>query len=133
MWRIKVFLKADDEDVLTEWYRNHEGNRWLNLRAKVFVRFEYLAQQPTVNDWAASYHPLKGQAGLGRVKIDFNHIAYRFIGFFGPSAKEFTVLAIAEEHDRVYMPKGIIVQAADRMKLAKKYPKLAVPVNFRRN
>lgn len=121
---LKAYIENAGSDVLADWYATHPGNRWTKLWARYYTIWFHLRQQP-VSGWTGPYfHFLTGKGGIGRIGFDFNKIAYRHLGFFGPGAQDFTILYTAEEHDDVYLPKGCIDKAVERMKSVKANPSL---------
>lgn len=118
----RAYIENSGSDVLADWYANHPGKRWIKLWARYYTICHHLRQQP-VSGWTGSYfHFLKGKDGIGRIGFDYLRIAYRHLGFFGPGPKDFTILFTAEEHDDVYLPKGCIERAVQRMKDVKVNP-----------
>lgn len=116
MFTINAYIENPGSDVLADWYEAHPANQWAKLWAKYYARMLYLRQQPR-NGWTEPYfHLFSGKEGVGRVRLDYDGIAYRHLGFFGPAANEFTLLYVATEKNHVYTPKGCIDVAVTRMK-----------------
>lgn len=126
MWVIKSYVLDDGSDVIECWYATHPRKKRAKLAAKLTAYMLYLSQLRTTGEWNGPFfHLLKGQGPIGRIGFDYQHIAYRLIGCFGPAEDEFTFLNCAEEHDNVYKPLGCIDQASQRMTIVKANPNRA--------
>jgi hypothetical protein len=102
LWSLRTYLTISGRDPVREWY---EGLRPTN-RAIVRTDLRYLRDQPPAKWERPWYGTLskKGCSGLGEVRLKLDKVEWRIIGFFGPGRQEFTMVAIAREKDRKFIP-----------------------------
>jgi hypothetical protein len=93
------------------------------VKAKVNTRLNTL-EQMNRTDWAMPMtEVLTGDKdGLIAIRVGYQGIAYRLLGYDGPNRAEFTLLAYCTERDDKYIPLDIGRKAFDRRKATEANP-----------
>lgn len=99
-WTFRCYLTERGTDVIDEWYREQPEA----LQAKFDTRLRHLRQHPR-SDWVRPYFDTlrKKCAGLGEIRFAWNKAQYRPIGF-ASGEMEFTLVFVAEEHGKRFVP-----------------------------
>jgi hypothetical protein len=107
-WKFKVFLKDKTTNVIADWLNGLPKED----RAKIRTRINYLktAQPPWPKTFCKKYVPYEK---IYELLIQ----RYRPLGFFGPGAREFTLLIGAKEKGDKMIPKTAPETAESRRKL----------------
>lgn len=104
MWAFKHYVASNGTTPFKNWYDGLSDS----AQAKLDSKMEYLAQQPRngwcLPDFRVLHSPCKG---LSEIRFKDNRVQYRPLGFFGPGASEFTLLAGATEKGGSLKPRGI--------------------------
>lgn len=80
------------------------------------VRIRYLANTPK-SDWKKPHAlKLQGVTDIYEVRFKANGVQFRPFGYFGPGAKEFTILVWATHKQDIYDPNDAIKTADTRRK-----------------
>ncbi len=112
LWTIRCYLDLNGVDVIDEWV----GTVSDAVAAKFDVRMRYLQEQPHSAWTRPHFDSLGGDcSGLGEVRFQSEKVQYRPIGFFS-AASEFTLLFVAIEKDRKFVPKSACDIAQRRKK-----------------
>ena len=93
------------------------------IRAKLTVKLNTLEQMNRAEWNLAGTEVLKGNKdGLVAVRVEYQGIAYRLIGYDGPSRGEFTLLAYCTERGGKYTPLDVGRTAFDRRRVVEQDP-----------
>lgn len=112
LWTIRCYLDANGVDVIDEWFETVSDA----VAAKFDTRMRYLQQQPPEAWKRPDFDTLHNEgAGLGEIRFEREKVNYRPIGFFS-GRMEFTLLLVAIEKDRKFIPKSACKIAQRRKK-----------------
>jgi len=92
-------------------------NKGIKTKAivKIEFRFNYLGFQQA---WEPNYaKKIHGYDGIYEIRIRFENVEFRPLGFFGPHPNVFTLLIGAVEKDSNFRPRNAPEVAASRRKL----------------
>jgi protoheme ferro-lyase len=109
-WTFRCYLDDDGSDVIETWYEAQPAA----LQAKFDTRMRYLQQNPR-DKWVRPYFDTlrKECAGLGEVRFEWKNVQYRPIGF-ASGEMEFTLVFVAEERERAFVPRNTCQQCQSR-------------------
>ncbi len=92
------------------------------------ARVRYLKNTP-IGDWKEPQAiKLSGVKNIYEIKFFANNVQYRPLGFFGPGAKEFTIVIWATHKQRIYEPHDAIKTASTRRDYIEKGKASSVPL-----
>jgi hypothetical protein len=115
LWSIRCYVSSTGRDMIEDWCEDESDA----VQAAVDVALEYLVQRPR-NEWRRpEFDLLSGrmrEIGEIRFKVDK---PYRIFGFFGPNAREFTLLVGASKKGNNYTPRNALETALERMAVVK--------------
>jgi len=89
VWELMV-LVADSGTVLERWFREYErkaNNKDLRARTDSYLR--RLVVIPPGKWPFPTYRPL---GPIGEIRFDLHNVEYRIYGYFGPGARQFTMI-----------------------------------------
>ncbi len=101
-WSFWKYRSPSGRDPVVEWYGGLSRKR----RADVRVDLEYLRAQP-YEGWVRPWYDTLSRecAGLGELRFTLEKVRWRLVGFRGPERYRFTILAVATERDRRFVPR----------------------------
>jgi hypothetical protein len=98
------YVDYDGVNVVKTWL----GQLDIKVKAKFNARLSTLEQLDRIEWGKCNTEVLKGDKdGLIAVRVEFNKIQYRILGYFGPGRGEFTLLACCRERENKYIPLNI--------------------------
>lgn len=109
-WVFRDFVNVRGENLIRTWLHSLPAG----ARAEIHVRLDYLATLPRLG------RPYVGQLrhdckGLYEIRVDFNRVRYRPIGYYGPGRRDFTLLVGALEKGDQFEPRAACSTAFDRI------------------
>ena len=112
-WRFLNYCSAAGNNMIEGWYQG--------LPVEAQADFDWVIQELAgTEDWRESGRskPLHGrQRGFVELVFKTNNVQYRPIGRYGPSQREFTLLAGCSKKQRIYTPPDALDQAVKRWSL----------------
>lgn len=113
-WTIKGFCN-DRRKLFDEDYQSQQAA----VRADFRTVLNGLRDQVAIEGWSRpnGFDRLKGKyRELGKLRFKVKNVQHRPLGFFGPGAREFTLLIWATERDGKFDPPNVRDTALERMK-----------------
>lgn len=112
LWNFKVFLRDKTVNDIDEWLKLQP------VKVRVKMR-SIIAHLEITQNWPIQYFcNWVGSDNLYELKITYNNVQYRPLGFFGPGIREFTILIGAKEIGNKLDPKAAPYIAEKRRELA---------------
>lgn len=121
---LKCYATERGRNQIVDWYVREDPR----VRAAFREFVDAIVQQPLI-EWGPQLDvaTLHGKwSALHKFKIRLPNIQLRPLGFFGPARNEYTILFVAREKDRDWVPKDAKDKALKRMNEVKLNPKQAV-------
>jgi hypothetical protein len=113
LWRFMDYHSEANNNAIEDWYLNSSAA----VRAVFDVTLNHLAGSEM---WYGlrEFKMLKGKhSRLGEIRFMTGNVQYRILGFFGPGAREFTMLVGCEKRQWIYRPPNAMDLALKRLSL----------------
>jgi len=112
IWDIRCYVSEDGTDKIREWYDSQRRQ----VQSKFFSRLRTLSNSPLDNWGYPLSRSLHGDAvPLIEIRFEVGKIAYRPLGFRGPSQVYTLTFCATEKSDR-FVPRNACTIALQRMK-----------------
>lgn len=113
IWTFKKYISSSGQDPIGDWYQE--------LPPKAAARFDvilgFLRDNPNTQWPSEWFSPLTGYTGIFEIRFNVNNVLYRPLGYFGPTAKVYTLLVPAREQGDKFVPKNAPILAVERKRL----------------
>jgi hypothetical protein len=95
------YVDYDSVNIVKNWL----DQLAIKAKAKLNTRLNTLEQLDPIEWGKCNTEVLKGDKdGLVAVRVEYNKIQYRILGYYGPGRREFTLLACCTERNNKYIP-----------------------------
>ncbi len=122
MIKVGVFdyVDVNGANLIKDWLHQQQPK----VRAKLNGRIIILEQTSRAEWIKLNTEVLSGDKdGLIAIRVEYQGIQYRLLGYDGPNRGEFTLLACGEEHNNIYLPRNIGGASFDRIREIGKNPR----------